>query len=336
MEIRYATYRSGQSTAMNFRGLDLNLLVALDALLAEKSTTRAGEKICLSQPAVSGALARLRHFFGDELLVQVGHKMVLTPLAEELAGPVRHALLNVESVVNRDSTFDPATSTRRFRIMLSDYAATVLMSCLLPALQREAPGIRIEMISNSESPLPAIEQGEVDLLVIPRQFSSVSLPSEELFTDHYVCIAWTGNRSCVKKLTMDDYLRLGHVAARFGRAQQVSADEQFMTEMGIVRRIEVVVMSFNMIPQMVLNTDRIATMHSRLAHLFANTLPLRIIEPPLEIPNIVEVMNWHKIRDQDRGLSWLRQKLKEAAAETAVKTPRTLVRQDRNGARKAR
>jgi DNA-binding transcriptional LysR family regulator len=322
--------------AMNFRGLDLNLLVALDALLAEKSTTRAGEKICLSQPAVSGALARLRHFFGDELLVQVGNKMVLTPLAEDLAGPVRHALLKVESVVNQDSTFDPGKSTRRFRVMLSDYAATVLMPHLLPALQHEAPGVRIEMISNAESPLQAVEQGDVDLLLIARQFRSTSLPCEELFTDQYACIAWTGNRSCGDKLTMEEYLRLGHVAARFGRGQQVSADELFMIQMGVVRRVEVVVMSFNMIPQMVVNTDRIATIHSRMARLFASSLPLRIIEPPLKLPHLVEVMNWHKVRDQDRGLSWLRQKLKDAAAETEAKTSRNLVSQDRHSARKSR
>jgi LysR family transcriptional regulator, nod-box dependent transcriptional activator len=327
---------AADSLPMNFRGLDLNLLVALDALLSERSTTRAGEKICLSQPAVSGALSRLRHFFSDELLVQVGNKMLLTPLAEELAGPVRHALLNIESVVNQDSTFNPAMSTRRFRIMLSDYAATVLMSRLLPAVQRDAPGIRIEMVSNSEYPQQAIEQGEVDLLLIPRQFSSTSLPSEELFTDHYVCIAWKGNKSFGNRLTMEEYSRFGHVVARFGRAQHVSADEQFLLQMGVARRVEVVVMSFNMIPQMVINTDRIATIHSRLAHLFAETLPLRIVEPPLNIPNLVEVMNWHKVREYDRGLSWLRKELKDAAAESEEKDRGISIAQDRHGTRKAR
>ena len=321
---------------MNFRGLDLNLLVALDALLSEKNTTRAGEKIYLSQPAVSGALARLRHFFNDELLVQVGHKMVLTPLAEELVGPVRHALLNVESVVNKDASFDPATSTRRFRIMLSDYAATVLMTSVLPAMQRKAPGIRIEMLSNSESPQQAVEQGEVDLLLIPRQFSSTSEPSEELFTDDYTCIAWKGNKACGNRITLEEYLRLGHVVARFGRAQQISADEQYLTQQGVQRRVEVVTMTFTMLPHMVINTNRIATIHSRLARIFARSLPIRLIEPPVKIPILVQVMNWNRLRDRDHGLIWLRQALKQAAMEDDQKPaqPKSSV-QNRDRARKS-
>ncbi len=144
---------------MNFRGLDLNLLVAMDALLTERSTTRAGERVYLSQSAMSGALGRLRAFFDDELLIQVGQRMVLTPLAEDLVNPVREALLAIEKVVNKDQVFDPGTSSRRFRIMMSDYAAVVLMTRAMPAIQQMAPNVAIELVSNSELALPVSRPG---------------------------------------------------------------------------------------------------------------------------------------------------------------------------------
>ena len=125
---------------MHFRGLDLNLLVALDALITERSISRTGEKIHLSQPATSGALARLREYFKDDLLVPVGRKMVLTPLAEELAEPVRQLLLQTEAIIHRNPVFSPMTSDRAFRLVMSDYVATTLMSRALPEIQRQARG----------------------------------------------------------------------------------------------------------------------------------------------------------------------------------------------------
>jgi LysR family transcriptional regulator, nod-box dependent transcriptional activator len=298
---------------MNFRGLDLNLLVAMDALLTERSITRAGERIFLSQSATSGALARLRAFFDDELLIQVGQRMVLTPLAEDLVNPVREALLGIEKVVNKDQAFDPASSSRRFRVMLSDYAAIVLMTRAMPAIQQAAPNIAIELVSNSELALPSLDRGEVDLLLIARQYSSKGHPSEELFRDDYTCVAWAENRTVGDDLTIAQYLDAGHVVARLGRDQMRSAEEQYIADAGIDRRVEVVVMGFSMLPQFVIGTSRIATLHTRLARHYAQWLPLRLMKPPVEIPPLVEVMQWHSFRTADRGLAWLRRALLDAA-----------------------
>src|SRR6185436_8079299 len=130
---------------MHLDGLDLNLLVVLDSLFCERNVTRAGERIHLSQSATSGALSRLREFFKDDLLVPVGRKMVLTPLAEELALPVRQLLLQAEAIIHRSPHFSAETSQRTFRLVMSDYVATVLMSRALPEIQRQAPGIAIEV-----------------------------------------------------------------------------------------------------------------------------------------------------------------------------------------------
>src|SRR5579872_2823544 len=136
---------------MDFRGLDLNLLVAMDALFAERSVSRAGERLHLSQSATSGALARLRYTFRDPLLVPVGRTMALTPLAEGLVGPIREFLLRAEFILHASPVFDPATSPRKFRLMMSDYVETVVMTEALPRIQKVAPGITFELFYNDGS-----------------------------------------------------------------------------------------------------------------------------------------------------------------------------------------
>src|SRR6266700_6150084 len=162
-----ASPRPIRSLHMDFGGLDLNLLVAMDALFAEKSVSRAGERLHLSQSATSGALSRLRDAFHDPLLVQVGRKMTLTPLAEGLVEPVRTFLLQAEAILHNSPAFDPSTSTRKFRLMMSDYVETVLMTELLPRIEKLAPGVTVELISNVEGGSEELDRGEIDLAIIP-------------------------------------------------------------------------------------------------------------------------------------------------------------------------
>lgn len=300
---------------MHFRGLDLNLLVALDALITERSISRTGEKIHLSQPATSGALARLREYFKDDLLVPVGRKMVLTPLAEELAQPVRQLLLQSEAIIHRNPAFSPATSDRAFRLVMSDYVAITLMSRALPELQSQAPGIKIQVLVPGTR-TDWIERGEADLMVMPQQYLSANHPSEPLFKDDLVCIAWAGNTVLRKRsISLRDYLGLGHVVARFGEQQEVPAfEEKFMERFSQARRIEVVTTGFTLVPPLIIGTTRIATLHRRLAEFFAGHLPLKIFKPPVEIPPMVESMQWHTVRDADPGLRWMRGLLKACCA----------------------
>lgn len=302
--------------SMHFRGLDLNLLVTLDALITERSISRTGEKIHLSQPATSGALARLREYFRDDLLVPVGRKMVLTPLAEELAQPVRQFLVQAEAVIHRSPAFSPQKSDRTFRLVMSDYVATVLMSRALPEIQRQAPDVTVQVLV-PETRLDWLSRGAADLMVMPKQYLSADHPSEPLFHDDFVCIAWEGNQVAGKRaISMRNYLRLGHVVVRFGEQQELPAfEEKFMEHFSEARRIEVVTTGFTLIPQFVVGTTRIATIHRRLAQFYAKQLPLKILKPPVEIPGVVESMQWHAIRDGDPGLLWLRRLLKATAAQ---------------------
>lgn len=302
---------------MRFNGLDLNLLVALDAILVEGGISRAAERIHLSQSAMSGALARLREYFGDELFVQVGRKLVRTPLADSLAGPVRDILMRVDATVAANPVFDPAVSDRRFSIIASDYMMTVLIDRLLARAYREAPGITFQLFS-ADKAVEMIERGEVDLLMIPQQFALPDHPVEPTIEESYTCVAWTHNTALGDTLSLDQYLALGHVAPIFGPARMPTFEGWFLKKFGVSRRVEVVTYNLTSPPLLVIGTNRIATVHTRLARLYARYLPIRLLAPPVEFPKLVGVMQWHRYKSHDPGLLWLRRLIREVAAEDAL------------------
>jgi LysR family nod box-dependent transcriptional activator len=301
---------------MHFEQLDLNLLVALDALLTERSITAAGVRVHLTQSAMSGALSRLREFFNDELLTQVGRKMVPTPLGESLAEPVRQILLQVRATINTKPGFDPATSRRQFLVMMSDYVDTVLMSEVLRRAEVVAPRVRFDLISNDAgNPTEFLERADVDLLIMPREYLSDKHPREDLYTDGYACVVWNENPLVGDSLTPEQYLSLGHVVLQFARGRIPVQDEWFLTKLGVTRRIEVLAMTFNSVPQHIVGTKRIATIHRRLAEYYARYLPLRILAPPYELPLLTEAVQWHSLFTEDAGNRWLRALLKQAASD---------------------
>jgi LysR family nod box-dependent transcriptional activator len=307
---------------MDLGGLDLNLLVALDALFAEKSVSRAGDRLHLSQSATSGALARLREVFRDQLLVPVGRKMVLTPVAESLVEPVRDILLQAEAILNNNPVFDPSSSTRKFRVLMSDYVETVLMTEALPRIEQFAPGIRLEFISNVEGGMDALDRGEIDLSIVPSIRVGAEHPSELLFEDEFTCVVWAGNARVKSAISLDDYLAMGHIVVRFGKHQELTTfDEWFMERLGHERRVEVVTTAFNLVPQLLVGTHRIATLHRRLATFYRRYLPLKLIKPPFEIGTFQESMQWHKSRDRDPGTLWLRSLLRSAIPPVQTQAP---------------
>lgn len=306
---------------MHFQGLDLNLLVALDRLLDERSTTRAAERMHLSQSAMSSALNRLREFFDDDLLVQVGRRLVPTPLAESLVEPVRDIVLRVEATIHRRPDFDPATSDRRFRLLMSDYVETVLMAGLLPRLQRLAPGIVLELLPYDDAPWEALDRGDIDVLVMPAHYLHTTHPSEALFEEDYRCVVWAGHPRAASPPTRDDYFAAGHVVARFGRQRVPSFDESFFAGTGQRRRIELIVNDFNALAHTLVGTTRIATMHTRLARYYERLLPLKAYPLPVDVPPFVETAVWHRLRETDQGIGWLRGLMLQAMRPADVSDP---------------
>ncbi|MGJ7546974.1 LysR family transcriptional regulator [Pseudomonas alloputida] len=299
---------------MRFKHLDLNLLVALDVLLEEQNITRAAARLHMTQSATSGVLGRLRTYFEDDLLVQVGRKMMLTPLARELEIPVREVLLKIQTSITAKPVFDIAESKRHFRIMASDYLISVLFAEVIREINQHAPLITFELVSPGETAMEMLMRGEVDLMIAPDHFIPKDHPSQMLFDEQHVCVVCDDNRSVGEKLTLEQYLEMGHVSVVFGRNRTPGIEEWFMAEYGCKRRIEVITHDFNTLPQLVVGTKRIATVHSRLAHLYARNLPLRIVPPPVSLPTMQEYMSWHRSLDRDPVLAWLRKTLVEMAS----------------------
>ena len=194
---------------IRFHQLDLNLLVALDALLTEQSITGAAKRLNLSQSATSGILARLREYFADELLVQVGRKMMPSPLAVDLCGRVRHVLQTVNSTIVTRSNFDHATSHRHFKISASDFVKTVLLTELARRLAREAPNVTMEISDVDEDPSGRLERGELDLLILPQYLLEGDHPQVKLFESYHTCVIWAGNQRVGNTLSFEQFLELG-------------------------------------------------------------------------------------------------------------------------------
>ncbi len=298
---------------MRFNKLDLNLLVALDALLREQSISRAAEKLHLSQSAMSNALARLREYFDDDLLAQVGRRMELTPRAEGLKDPVRDILVRVDATVAAQPEFIPAQSTRRFRLLVSDYTMLTLIPHLVSLAYQQAPGVSFELRPQVADPQRALERGEADLLIIPKAYCSSEHPAEVVLQETFCCVLWNQSRLAHGELTAERYMAAGHVVVEPWEARSALEDWS-MQRLGLIRRIETTTYSFLAPAYLLVGTDRLATMHSRLAHQAARSLPITIRPLPVPVPVMEQTAQWHQHRTSDPGLRWLRGLLSEAVA----------------------
>jgi len=301
---------------MNFKGLDLNLLVALDAVLRERSVSRAAERLFLSQPAMSNALARLRTYFHDPLVVQQGRQLLLTPRSEALLQPVRDVLMMIESAVVDPAAFEPSQIEREVRILASDFATRVLLRPLFERISAIAPKMRFSAISQGAVDAAVLlDRGEVDLLIIPTRYQHPDHPAELLFEESYVCVIWSGNQSIGERLTFDEYIAADHIVVEFAGSRVPAFDSWFIERFGVVRRIAVRTQSLTTLCELVVGTNRIATVHRRLAEYEARALPLRLCEPPLNIPTLIECVQWHRVRSHDPVLRWLIDHMRAVAAD---------------------
>jgi LysR family nod box-dependent transcriptional activator len=298
---------------MRFKGLDLNLLAALDALIEEQSVSAAARRLHLSQPAMSAALSRLREHLGDPLLVPFGKRMILTAHAERMAQPLREILSRVE-VLTGPSVFDPATSRRVFRINASDYIVTVLITPLVHRLSEEAPGVRLIILNPADRVEATLERGDVDLLIMPQQFTSRQHPSIPLFVDTHVVVGWAGNPAMDAPMTEAVFFDHGHVVVEFGSLRHPAFAEEQMRQQGRPRRVEIVAASFSSVPGLLVVTRRLALMQKRLADRFARILPLKTAPPPVAFPEFREMIQHHQTRAEDEGLTWLIDRIQAVVA----------------------
>jgi DNA-binding transcriptional LysR family regulator len=300
---------------MRLNQLDLNLLVCLDALLAERSVSRAAKRVFLSQPAMSISLKKLRQYFDDVIVVQVGRSLKLTPFAESLQKPVRDAILQMRAISEWKPNFDPAQSEREILLEASDYITAVYMTRVFERAYAEAPRMKFDLRLLGPTYLDDFESGEMDVLVIPEAVSSNKHPSEVLFSDTFSCVVWAKNALVSDRISKDQYLRMGHVVTEWDGGRLAALDETLLAHAGYTRRREISAPSFSLAPQFVVGTDRIATVQTRLAHKMALQWPLRVLPCPIEIPPIVETVQWHRYQESDPAILWFLQILRSVALE---------------------
>lgn len=305
---------------MRFKGLDLNLLLALDALLATHSVSRAAERLNLSQPAMSAALSHLRTYFRDDILVANGKRMYATPFAEDLVPLLRDCLRNVDSLISSSILFNPATSRRTFSIVASDYIIVAVIASLVASLAKTAPSIRIKLLSLGEESTRKFVEGDADLLITAEGFHEPAFPSEVLFAERQVVVGWNKNPIFKHKLIEEDVFGVGHVAVSIGPNQVASFADRQLIALGKKRVIEVTTPAFTVLPWLLQGTNRVTLMHERLAYAMALRFPITYAPLPFEFPLMAELVQYHPARADDDGLVWLRGQLHEAAATTAPKS----------------
>ncbi|MFE1108035.1 LysR family transcriptional regulator [Streptomyces rochei] len=290
---------------MNLSRLDLNLVVALRALLEERNVTRAGQRVGLSQPAMSAALSRLRRHFDDDLLARVGGHYELTALGQVLLDRTTTAYDVLERLFASQADFDPAKERREFKLVASDYAVAVFGAELARFVHEEAPGIRLRFAQTPPTVVDATDAllSTSDGLLMPHGVIS-DFPATDLYGDRWVFLVADDHPSVGDRLTRQDLARLPWVT--YQRTYDAPAVRQ-LGMLGIEPRVEVSVDSFQIIPLLVAGTRRIALIQVRLARLLAPLAGVRVVEPPYEAVPLREAMWWHPVHTHDAAHIWLRE-----------------------------
>jgi DNA-binding transcriptional LysR family regulator len=312
---------------MNIARVDLNLLVYLDVLLRECNVTRAAEELGISQPAMSNSLRRLRDLFDDPLLVRTSDGMTPTDRALELQPLVRNVLAAAEIAVLPKTIFDAAASDRIFRIMASDYTEVTLLPQLLTRLRREAPGIRLDIMTPSDVSFHDVERGKVDLVInrfdtLPQSFHQV-----HLWDDSFSCVM-SANNPVIKNWSLDSYLSHKHVwVSKTGMGVGVGMSPDDVQRLGWVdealgkldakREITVFTRHYQAALLLGEQDDLIVTIPTIAARTMSNNPKVVIFDPPFEIPRMRLKMVWSPLLQRDPGHKWLRQMIKDVSSAIA-------------------
>lgn len=320
----------GGRVAVHLQGLDLNLLIALDALLSEHNVTRAAERVHISQPGMSAALQKLRWHFKDELLERIGRKLELTPRARALVDPVRDILHRARMLTADDDGFDPGTAERLFRLGGSSLCSELLALPLAQRLMQEAPGIRFQFDDLLADTLTRLFEGGLDCAITVTQMLSLdpvcldkSLSERPLFTDQLVVAVAESNPLVGDTLSYEEFCSLSYIETRFG-SHSNSIAEQILRQQGQRPLTRFWMPSFHQSLSAVAQTDMITIAPSLLVKRYGETLALRSVEAPLELPSLPEQLFWHPRNDFDPGHRWFRELVTQVTAEVVQDNHLTL------------
>ncbi len=311
------TQGSGIASMDELRGIDINLIVVLDAVLEERNLTRAGEAIGMTQPAVSSSVAKLRTIIGDPLLVRSGRSFELTERARKLQPFVREAVNQVGRTFNLRPMFDPLTSDRQFRIAASDYALSVMTAPLLRVLAEEAPNASVEFDS-------LVEVDPVDLLrkdvVVASANRGVPGKRQSLFSDTFVCLVSADHpRLKDGEFTLEDLAAMPYIDVTFSEDVIMVANDA-LVEAGVTPRVAMQVPGFLPVPYMIEGTEMYGFVPARVAEIFSARLGLTVAKTPLSHRTLVEAVHWHPSKNDDPALRWLVGILRKTAERVEFET----------------
>ena len=298
--------------AMDYRGLDLNLLISLQSLLTEQHVTRSAERLGITQPAMSASLARLRALLGDQLLVRSPHGLARTPRADRLLEQLGSMMALVEQITTLPADFEPTTSRRSFSLIGTDFVEFILLPPLMAALAQDAP--LVEIVFNGPDPKSieaAMAAGSLDLAIGYLPDAPELLIKKTLFREPFVCVARQGHPLLLNgQLSIDRYVEMHHVQSlvRDGTMYATAIDSALAAH-GLVRTVSLWLPSFLAVASVVARTDLIATIPRRLAVHAAASLPIAVYDPPLTLPAPEFALYWHQRSRDDPGHRWLRDRI---------------------------
>ena len=305
----------GDIDLVNIRNIDLNLLTVLDVLLAERNVSRAAERLNLSQPAVSGALKRLRGSFKDPLFVRAQQGMRPTPFALGLIAPLKSVLQDIDTIF-ATTEFDADTADITFAVAATDYAQTTFLAPLMSNVNRFAPNIRFSVVSTDGRRLPEqLDRQEIDFAVTVPEMAPRGAPYAELFEDRYVCAIDANHPLAGKRLKLDQFCKLDHVLVTPSSDGFFGPTDEALAKLGRERRVAVTIPNFLSLPSILRKSDFIAVAPERVLLPFAEELA--IFPTPLNLSPVKMIGVWHELSDRSPAHVWLRDRMTEVA--TAMK-----------------
>jgi DNA-binding transcriptional LysR family regulator len=292
---------------VNLHGIDLNLLVAFDALMAERSVTRAGARIGRTQPAMSAALARLRSLFRDELFVRGPHGLQPTPRALELGEPLSRALADIQRTLDFTQSFDPAASSIAFRLGLSDHPAWVLLPILVDRLSGVAPAITLQITNFTarNDGVPLLDSGEIDLAIGVAPYPTAGrILTRQIFDEPFVCIL-RRDHPAAKQLDLNAFLSLSHVLVSPENERWGHVDAELIKG-GLKRRLALTLPQMYAAPALIARSDMIATVMAGVVGASGHGRDLTVLKLPLDLDPVSFVMFWHRRNDSHPAQRWFR------------------------------
>lgn len=293
--------------------LDLNLLRVLEALLSERSVTRAARSLGMTQSAASHALNRLRGFFDDPLFVKAGHAMVPTPKAESMQPAVFDVMATVRQRIHTQAVFQPQTAMREFVLCITDMGELVFMPTLLQRLRREAPQCSLRTL---QVPAEQIEgllgSGAADLAIGSYRTAPEGLYKQRLFMHSFITITHAGNTRWGRRMQLAQFERTPQIVVTLTGRDPVAYDK-VLEDKGVRRTVVLRTPHFLMVPLLLeQNPDLIATVPLELGNVFARLGTVRMLEPPLELPTFAINQYWHPLFHHEPAVVWLRELIKQS------------------------